>query len=33
MVVYACNPSTWETEAGDSELKVSLGYVASSKLG
>jgi hypothetical protein len=27
VVVYACNPSTMEVEAGGSEFEVSLGYI------
>jgi hypothetical protein len=32
MVVQACNPSTWETEAVDHEFKVSLDYTVQSCL-
>jgi hypothetical protein len=28
MVVYSCNPSTGEAEAGEQEFKANLGYIA-----
>lgn len=28
-MVHACNPSTWEVEAGESEFKVIFTYVGS----
>jgi hypothetical protein len=28
MVLHACNPSTWEAEAGGSQAQASLDYLA-----
>jgi hypothetical protein len=31
-VVHACNPSTWEVEAGGLEFEATLSYIVSSRL-